>query len=70
MATRATFTIPNMICPACNMHLEELEDELPGILFIQANYKKQRMDVEFDETQISLEEIRAAVNEIGYDIAN
>ena len=65
---RATFTIPNMICPACVMHLEELEDELEGILSIQASYKKQRMDVEFDETVISEQEIRNAVNEIGYEI--
>lgn len=66
---RATFTITNMICPACVMHLEELEDELEGVLSIQANYKKQRMDVEFDETAISEAQIRAAVNEIGYEIA-
>jgi copper chaperone CopZ len=59
-----------MICPACNMHLEALEDELPGILFIQANYKKQRMDVEFDEAEIAVDQIRAAVNELGYDIAD
>jgi len=68
--TRVTLTIPNMSCPACNMHLEALEDELPGIRFIQANYKKQRMDVEFDETQIELDEIRAAVIELGYDITD
>ncbi len=67
---RSTFTITNMICPACVMHLEELEDELDGVLSIQANYKKRRMDVEFDETAISEAEIRAAVNEIGYEIAN
>lgn len=66
---RATFTIPNMICPACVIHLEELEDELDGVLSIQANYKKQRMDVEFDEAIISEQAIRAAVLELGYQIA-
>ena len=66
---RVTYTIPNMICPACVMHLEGLEDELDGILFVKANYKKQRMDVEFDEVQIAEVDIRAAVLELGYDIA-
>ena len=66
---RITYTIPNMICPACNMHLEALEDELPGILSIQANYKKQRMVVEFDESQVSEQQIRDAIGELGYDIA-
>ncbi len=65
---RATFTIPNMICPACVMHLEELEDELEGVLFVKANYRKQRMDVEWDESRISEQEIRDAVAEIGYEI--
>ncbi len=67
---RTTFTISNMICPACVMHLEELEDELDGVLSIQANYKKQRMDVEFDEAVISEQSIREAVAEIGYEITN
>jgi copper chaperone CopZ len=65
---RSTFTIPNMICPACVMHLEELEDELEGVLSVQANYRKQRMDVEWDESCISEQEIRDAVAELGYDI--
>jgi copper chaperone CopZ len=59
-----------MICPACNVHLEELEDELPGILFVRANYKKQRMDIEWDETQIDETAIRAAVAELGYEIVD
>jgi copper chaperone CopZ len=67
---RVTLTITNMHCPACNIHLEGLEDDLPGIVFIQANYKKQRMDVEFDEAQIQLDKIRAAVVELGYDISD
>ena len=67
--TRVTFTIPNMHCPACVMHLEELEDELEGVLSVKANYKKQRMDVEYDEDQINEQTIRAAVKELGYEIA-
>jgi copper chaperone CopZ len=67
---RKTYTISNMVCPACEMHLEELEDELRGILSIQASYKKQRLEVEFDEKTISEAQIRAAVKEIGYDISN
>jgi copper chaperone len=64
-----TFNIPNIICPACVMHLEALEDELDGVLFVKASYQKQRMDVEFDESQVSEQAIRAAVEEMGYQIA-
>jgi copper chaperone CopZ len=66
---RSILTIPNMMCPACVMHLEELEDELPGILFIKASYHKKRLEVEFDESRVSEQEIRQAVTDIGYEIA-
>jgi copper chaperone CopZ len=66
---RVTYTIPNMHCPACVMHLEALEDELPGIHFIRANYKKQCMDVEFDDSQLTEDVLRQAIGELGYEIA-
>ena len=65
---RKTYTIPNMSCPMCVMHLEALEDELQGVLSVRANYKKQRMEVEFDEARISEQEICQAVVELGYQI--
>ena len=64
-----TFIISDMHCPACVMRLEALEDELTGVKRVTANYKKQNMIVEFDETQISAIEIKDAVTEIGYTIA-
>jgi len=64
-----TFIVSDMHCPACVMRLEALEDELAGIKRITANYRKQNMIVEFDETQITTMEIKEAVTEIGYTIA-
>ena len=63
---KKTFRVTDMHCPNCAMHLESLEDELPGIQRISASYKKQIMDVEFDETRISVEQIIAAAHAIGY----
>lgn len=69
MTTRLTFHIPNIMCPACVMHLEGLEDELEGILFVKASYQKQRMEVEYDESLISELTIRSEVEKLGYQIA-
>jgi len=66
MTTRKTFRITNMECTACAMHLEGLEDDLPGIQSISASYRKARMEVEFDERSITEAEIIAAVKKIGY----
>jgi len=48
------------------MHLEGLEDELAGIKRISASYKKQILEVEFDEKKLTVEQILTAANEIGY----
>ncbi len=63
---KKTFRVPDMECPNCAMHLEGLEDDLPGIRQINASYKKQIMEVEFDETKLSIEQIVQAAQEIGY----
>ena len=60
------FKVPDMTCPNCAMHLEGLEDEVPGVQCITASYKKLTMEVEFDETKLTVEEIVLAANKIGY----
>jgi len=60
------FRVPDMMCPNCAFHLEGLEDELPGVRRITASYKKQSMEVEFDETKLSVDQILAAANALGY----
>ena len=34
------FRVPDMECPNCAMHLEGLEDELPGVKRVAASYKQ------------------------------
>jgi copper chaperone CopZ len=63
---KITLRVPDMDCPNCAMHLEGLEDDLPGVKRISASYKKQTMQVEFDENQLTLQQIINAANAIGY----
>jgi P-type Cu+ transporter len=58
--------ILDMHCPNCAMTLESLEDELPGVQSITASYRKQQMTIEYDESQLSVEQIIAAVRKKGY----
>jgi copper chaperone CopZ len=62
------FHVKNMHCGNCAMILEGLEDELPGISKISASYHKQQLDVEFDESQLSADEIIQAARQKGYDL--
>lgn len=61
-----TLSVPDMHCPACVMRLQALEDDIPGILQVDASYIKQKMDVRFDETRISETAIVEAIKKAGY----
>ena len=63
---KKTFRVPDMYCPSCPMHLEALEDELTGVRYISASYKKLSLEIDFDENLISVDQIISAVNELGY----
>lgn len=63
---KKVFRVSDMSCPNCAMHLEGLEDELPGVKRINASYKKLTMEVEFDEKMLTIEQIIKAANAIGY----
>lgn len=65
---KQVFHVPDIHCPACVMHLEDLEDTLPGIQRIAASYRKQRLEVEYDEAQVSEAQIVAAVEALGYTV--
>ncbi len=60
------FRVPDMQCPNCAMHLEGLEDRLPAVKRVSASYKKQVMEVEFDDTKLSVQQIIDAANALGY----
>jgi len=56
-----------MECPNCAMHLEMLEDCLPGVKKISASYRKLEMVVEYDEHLLNDAQIIAAAKEEGYE---
>ena len=65
---KQTFQVSGMHCTNCAMNLERLEDELPGIRQVSANYKKEQMTVEYDETVVGLSAIAEAVSQKGYQL--
>jgi len=63
---KKTFSIPDMTCSNCAMKLESLEDVLEGVKQIDASYHKLQMVIEYDETQLTEDQIIAAVKKKGY----
>lgn len=67
MAKRV-FRIPDMHCSACVMRLEGLEEDLAGVRSARASYHKQQLELEYDETRLNVDQIVAAIRNLGYTV--
>jgi len=64
---KKVFQVMDMHCPSCEMMVESIEDDLPGIQRVKASYQKARIEVEYDETIVGEAQIIAAVKQKGYE---
>jgi len=55
-------------CPTCVTNIESLIDRLSGVDRVQANYGTERVTVDFDPSQIGIDEMRVAVQAAGYRV--
>jgi copper chaperone CopZ len=44
------------------------EDDLTGMQRVRASYKKQQVEVEFDENRVNVDQIIAAIQQMGYTV--
>lgn len=65
MTTR-TFIMSNMTCNSSIVHIEELEDTLPGVKKIEVNFKNYKTVAEFDEIKRTSQVIAGNVVKLGY----
>jgi copper ion binding protein len=65
---KQVFRVTDMHCSNCVMRIEGLEDDLPGVQRVRASYKKQQVEVEYDENKVSADQIIAAIQKLGYTV--
>jgi copper ion binding protein len=63
---KQVFRVTDMHCSNCVMRIEGLEDDLTGVQRVRASYKKQQVEVEYDENIVSADQIVAAIQQMGY----
>ncbi|MDR2085350.1 MAG: heavy metal translocating P-type ATPase [Bacteroidales bacterium] len=65
---KKTFPVLNMGCAACAAKIDKMLNETEGIEKAAVNFANATVTVEFDPDSTSSEKIRAAVQNIGYDL--
>jgi periplasmic mercuric ion binding protein len=54
-------------CSMCKDRVEEKLNYTKGIVFAELNYESKELEVRYKTKNISVEKIRAILNELGYD---
>ena len=64
---KQTINVSGMSCEHCVKAVAEAVKALPGIGNVDVNLKKGVAAVKFDESKITLDGIRGAIREAGYE---
>ncbi|MGR3763157.1 heavy metal translocating P-type ATPase [Rossellomorea sp. NS-SX7] len=64
--TEKTLSIEGMTCASCSQAVEKATGKLMGVQEASVNLATEKMKVRFDENQITLKEIKDAVDDAGY----
>ncbi len=65
---KQVFRVADMHCSNCVMRIEGLEDDLSGVQRVRASYKKQQVEVEYDEAVMTEAKIVTAIQKLGYTV--
>ena len=66
--TSTTLTVPDISCGHCKMSIEGAVGTLTGVEKVEVHIDEKTVDVAFDDSDTSLDEIIAAIEEQGYTV--
>ncbi|MBR3121695.1 copper chaperone CopZ [Oceanobacillus profundus] len=61
--------VKGMTCGHCKMSVEGALNKLDGVTAAEVDLGSGKVEVTYDETKISLENMKEAVEDQGYDVA-
>jgi copper chaperone len=66
---KVTLTVKGMSCGHCVKSIEGSVGELNGVQHVEVNLNEAKVTVEFDQNKVSLESIKEAIDDQGYEVA-
>lgn len=63
---QTVLTAPKMSCGHCKMAVESAAGSIAGVSEVKADPQTKKIEVSYDETVVSLEEIKKAIAAAGY----
>ncbi len=66
---QVTLNVRGMSCGHCVNSIEGEVGRMDGVQFVKVHLDQGKVDVTFDSNKLSLEEIKSAIEDQGYDVA-
>ncbi len=66
MNKEATLTIPALHCGSCAKTVTRVLEDLPSVEVTQTDPEAKLVGIQFDESTISLDQVREALDEVGF----
>ncbi len=66
--SKETLKVSGMTCVHCVKTIEGSVGELEGVSGVKVNLQDGTVDLEFDTAVVSLDDIKATIDEQGYDV--
>lgn len=63
-----TYKVPGMSCEHCKRSINLSLEDLEGIKNVDIDLNAKTVKIEFDETKVTDENLRGAIEDAGYDI--
>ena len=65
--TKEVFAVKGMSCAHCEGRINDALNAIDGVKNSKASAKKAEVSVKYDENKVSLADLKAAVNALGYE---
>jgi len=66
--TTVTIQLATLTCPSCSAKIETTVNRIPGVDKTEVLFTLSRVKVSYDQTKIDVEEIKKAIEALGFDV--
>ena len=66
--TTTTLVVPEISCGHCKQSIEGAVSQLAGVASVEVEIEPRRVHLAYDEAAVDLEQIKAAIEEAGYEV--
>ncbi len=68
MIESASIIVTGMKCGGCETTVKNTVQALDGVLLVNASSKNDQVDVEFDDSKASLDDIKTSITNAGFNV--